>query len=41
MMETVYEFVSSGWEDVDLDFPLTYEFLSINSIVFFFFVIIR
>jgi hypothetical protein len=26
MMETVYEFVSSGWEDVDLDFPLTCEF---------------
>jgi hypothetical protein len=26
MMETEYEFVSSGWEDVDLDLPLTYEF---------------
>jgi hypothetical protein len=26
MMETAFEFVSSGWEDADLDFPLTYEF---------------
>jgi hypothetical protein len=26
MMETVFEFVAFGWEDADLDFPLTYEF---------------